>query len=97
MCVSVKIAKMKEAEPTTEIEINRINEPQFREYAAKRVREEPEGPLLQDVIDGGAEVLDLSPRTTERYLRKLCSSEGQYEKVRTDTGYVIKKKQKKRP
>lgn len=63
----------------TEITINREKEPKFREYVELRITEEEQVPQ-QDLINGGAEILNCSQKTTRRYLEKLTSSEGRYEK-----------------
>ena len=63
----------------TEITINREKEPKFREYVEFRVREEKEV-TQQDLINGGAEYCDCSQKTTRRYLDKLTSIEGRYQK-----------------
>jgi len=63
----------------TEITINREKEPKFRKYVELIVGEEKQVPQ-QDLINGGAEYCGCSPKTTRRYLEKLTSSEGRYEK-----------------
>jgi len=63
----------------TEITINREKEPKFREYVELRVTEEKQVPQ-QDLINGGAEMFECSQKTTRRYLEKLTSSEGRYER-----------------
>jgi len=63
----------------TEITINREKEPKFRKYVELIVGEEKQVPQ-QDLINGGAEMFECSQKTTRRYLEKLTSSEGRYEK-----------------
>ncbi len=72
----------------TEITINREKEPKFREYVEFRVREEKEVPQ-QDLINGGAELLGCSQKTTRRYLDKLTSSEGKYQKKKIENIIMI--------
>jgi len=74
-----------------EIRINREKEPLFREYVVTRVN--TQGICdKNDLINGGAEKVGLSPKTTYKYLRKMCSSEGQFQIIRKDsTDYVIKR------
>jgi len=94
VCVGVCTKKITENEHPTEIEINRDKEPKFREYVKKRVEKEPDDPSYEDVKYGGAELLKFSARAAGTYLRKLCSSEGSYDKVDSNDGFVIKKKRK---
>jgi len=91
-CVCGGEKKLKETEFPSEIEINRTKKPQFEDYVEQRVRKEPEGPSRDDVFRGGAQKLKISSKTTERYLNELCSTEGPYEKVRTEKGWVIRRK-----
>ena len=63
----------------TEITINREKEPKFRKYVELIVGEEKQVPQ-QDLINGGAEMFECSQKTTRRYLEKLTSSEGRYER-----------------
>ena len=63
----------------TEITINREKEPKFRKYVELRVGEEKQVPQ-QDLIHSGAEYCGCSPKTTRRYLDKLISIEGRYQK-----------------
>ena len=72
----------------TEITINREKEPKFREYVEFRVREEKEV-TQQDLINGGAELLGCSQKTTRRYLDKLTSSEGKYQKKKIENIIMI--------
>jgi len=65
----------------SEIEISRTKKPQFRRYVATRVNEEREI-TEEDLIYSGAESLDISPVTAQRYLRSMCSRDGVYERVK---------------
>ena len=72
----------------TELEINKTKEPQFKKYVAQRINEN--GSVQEkDLINSSAEVLSLSPMTTKRYLDKICSCEGIYQRVRKGSYYVI--------
>ena len=79
----------------TEITINREKEPKFREYVEFRVGEEKEVPQ-QDLINGGAEYCDCSQKTTRRYLDKLTSSEGKYQKKKIENITMIYLKEESR-
>ena len=79
----------------TEITINREKEPKFREYVEFRVREEKEV-TQQDLINGGAELLGCSQKTTRRYLDKLTSSEGKYQKKKIENIIMIYLKEESR-
>ena len=65
----------------TEITINREKEPKFREYVEFRVGEEKQVPQ-QDLINGGAEYCGCSIKTTARWLAKMTSTEGIFQKKR---------------
>ena len=65
----------------TEITINREKEPKFREYVKLRVTEEKQVPQ-QDLINGGAEYCGCSIKTTARWLAKMTSTEGIFQKKR---------------
>ena len=79
----------------TEITINREKEPKFREYVEFRVREEKEV-TQQDLINGGAEYCGCSPKTTRRYLDKLISIEGRYQKNKIENIIMICLKEESR-
>jgi len=91
----MNLREKEELEPKSEIEINREKEPEVREYVKKRIRKESEAPW-KDLIDSAAEVVDISPITTERHIRKLVSSEGEYEKVKSGRIFLVRKKRKRR-
>ena len=76
----------------TEIQINRTKEPQFKEYVGQRVNEEEKVPEI-DLINSGAELLHVSPVTTKRYLNKMCSSLGIYQKITVGNTVVVKYKE----
>ncbi len=72
----------------TEITINRVKEPAFREYVDDIMRNNDEM-LASNLIDSGAEKVGISVTTASRYLKKLCSSEGKFEKIRKGIQYYI--------
>jgi len=75
----------------SELEINKTKEPQFKKYVAQQVNEN--GSVQEkDLINSSAEVLSLSPMTTKRYLDKICSSEGIYQRVKRVSDRIIKYK-----
>ena len=45
--------------------------------------------LASNLIDSGAEKVGISVTTASRYLKKLCSSEGKFEKIRKGIQYYI--------
>ena len=65
----------------TEITINREKEPKFRKYVELRVGEEKQVPQ-QDLIHSGAEYCGCSIKTTARWLAKMTSTEGIFQKKR---------------
>ena len=100
-CNYIKNPRLKEREPLdvcvgvskpldipSEIKINREREPLFRKYAEEEVK--ANGQVLeQELINSGAEKLGLSIRTTPRYLKKMYSSAGDYQRIKTKTEYYI--------
>jgi len=66
-------------ETPTEIEVNRNKEPLFKRYVGHEINELSAVPE-QDLIYSGAEKLGLSPVTTARYLKKMVSKEGLYQR-----------------
>lgn len=97
VCESVKMEEEKaELEPLNEIQINRLKEPPFRKYAEKRVATEREV-SYDDLKHAGAEVVKASPATTEKYLRKMCSSAGPFEKFKSGNEFLVRKRKQKKP
>lgn len=85
----VALCERVSSESPREITINRVKEPLFREYVYDRMNKEDEI-LLSELIDSGAEKVGISTTTASRYLRKLCSSEGNFEKIRKGIqNYII--------
>ena len=72
----------------SEIKINREKEPLFRKYAEEEVKANAQV-LEHELINSGAEKLGLSIRTTPRYLKKMYSSAGDYQRIKTKTEYYI--------
>lgn len=75
----------------TELEINRKKEPQFKKYVNHQVNERKQVPW-DDLKYSGAEILDISPETVERYLRKLTSSAGIYQTKLVGDNYMVEYK-----
>jgi len=103
-CNYIKNPRLKEREPLdvcvggskpfdtpSEIKINREREPLFRKYVEEEVKANVQV-LEQELINSGAEKLGLSPRTTDRYLKKMYSSIGKLQRIKTKTEcYIIMK------
>ena len=103
-CNYIKNPRLEEREPLdvcvsvsgpfdipSEIKINRTKEPLFRKYAEEEVKANVHV-LEQELINSGAEKLGLSPRTTDRYLKKMYSSIGKLQRIKTKTEcYIIMK------
>ena len=103
-CNYIKNPRLEEREPLdvcvgvskpldipSEIKINREREPLFRKYAEEEVKANVHV-LEQELINSGAEKLGLSPRTTDRYLKKMYSSIGKLQRIKTKTEcYIIMK------
>lgn len=90
----MNLREKEELEHKSEIEINREKEPEVREYVIKRVQKEKKVPW-RDMVDSAAEIVDLSPITTERHIRKLVSSEGPLEKVKSGRIFLVRMKKKR--
>jgi len=75
----------------SEIETSRRKKPEFKKFVAKWVNEEGEVPE-EELINSGAERLDLSPITTKRYLYPMCSRDGVYERVKRVGTFVVRYK-----
>jgi hypothetical protein len=74
-----------------EIERNKKKEPLFRKYVIEKIESSLEWEV-EDLINSGAEKTGISTITSERYLKKMCSSEGSHTIVdRANTDYVRKK------
>ena len=100
-CNYIKNPRLEEREPLdvcvgvskpldipSEIKINREREPLFRKYVEEEVK--ANGQILErELINSGAEKLGLSIRTTPRYLKKMYSSIGKLQRIKTKTEYYI--------
>jgi len=72
----------------SELEVNRSKEPLFRRYVAHEVNES--GPVVeQDLIYSGAEKLGLSSVTTARYMKKMVSKEGIFQRKLVGNTHLI--------
>jgi hypothetical protein len=72
MCVSSK---------NESIKINRSREPKFREFVYGNI--DVDGSIdYDDAIYSGSEIIGVSPETTKRYLRKMCSRGGKLKTFR---------------
>ena len=71
--------------PTPELEKNERCEPVFRRWLEEKILQL--GKMeLHDTISSGAEKAGCSPPTANRYLQKMCSSEGKFEVYGGDDG-----------
>ena len=82
----------KERSMTNEIAINRTKEPIFKLLLAKIVNEEGRHEE-RDLVNSLAYFMDVSPMTVDRYLAKVCSSAGIYDKIETRMGTFIQYKE----
>ena len=100
-CNYIKNPRLKEREPLdvcvsvskpfntpSEIKINREKEPRFKTYAEEEVKSNVQV-LEQELIYSGAEKLGLSPITADRYLKKMYSSAGTLQRMKTKEEYYI--------
>ena len=86
-CVSEK-----EAQDPTEIQVNRTKEPQFKRLLAQYINENGTWEE-KDLTNSLAEKLSLSPITIKRYLDKVCSSEGIYQRSKSYSKIFVGYKQ----
>jgi hypothetical protein len=85
MCVN----EWESGDMPAELQINRTKEPQFKQYLASEILEN--GQVSQkEIVNSSAELLDLSPITIGRYLDKVCSKAGVYERHRIGNTIVIR-------
>ena len=100
-CNYIKNPRLEEREPLdvcesvsgpfdipSEIKINRTKEPLFRKYAEEEVKANVQV-LEQELINSGAEKLEFSPVTANRYLKKMYSSAGKLQRIKTKEEYYI--------
>jgi len=83
---------VKDKSTSDEININRTKEPLFKILIAKVINEENKHEE-QDLIFSLAYFMEVSPMTLYRYLGKVCSSAGIYDKVKTGKGTFIQYKE----
>jgi len=92
-CVNENMSKREDLAPRTELEINRAKEPRFRQFLGDSIKESPDRTVEEkEVVNSGAFVCEISPITAQRYLNKLCSSAGPYQRVRIDKTIAIRKR-----
>jgi len=72
----------------TELQINRTKEPQFKKMLAQLINEKGHCEE-KDLINSIAERLNLSPVTVKRYLDKVCSSHGIYQRYKKRGSVII--------
>jgi len=77
-----------EAPDQTELEKNRTTEPLFRKYVAHEINEKCKV-SEQDLINGGAEHVGISPVTAKRHMNKMCSPDGFYQRKRIGGTVVV--------
>jgi len=84
--------------PTPELEKSERCEPIFRQWLEDKVME-LEKMEVHDVVYSGAEKAGCSPPTVNRYLGKMCSSEGKFEIYigNDDKKYVRRRMQNDKP
>lgn len=82
----------KDKSTTDEIGINRTKEPLFKILLAKTINEETRHEA-SDLVNCLAFLLEVSPMTVERYLGKVCSSAGIYDRVKTRMGTFVQYKE----
>ena len=100
-CNYIKNPRLEEREPLdvcesvsgpfdipSEIKINRTKEPLFRKYAEEEVKANVQV-IEQELINSGAEKLEFSPVTANRYLKKMYSSAGKLQRIKTKEEYYI--------
>ena len=100
-CNYIKNPRLEEREPLdvcesvsgpfdipSEIKINRTKEPLFRKYAEEEVKANVQV-QEQELINSGAEKLEFSPVTANRYLKKMYSSAGKLQRIKTKEEYYI--------
>lgn len=75
----------------TELQVNRTKEPKFKKMLAQLINEK-QYHEEKDLTNSIAERLDLSPVTVKRYLDKVCSSHGIYQRHKIVDTVVIRYK-----
>jgi len=75
----------------SELQVSRTKEPQFRKFVAHEINERVRVPE-RELINSGAEHIGVSPVTTKRYLDKLCSAFGIYQRIKSVSTIVVEYK-----
>jgi hypothetical protein len=75
----------------SELEVSRTKEPLFRRFVCQRLNEERQV-TQNDIINSGAEHVEISPVTAKRYLDKMCSVTGLLQRKIVVTTVVIEYK-----
>ena len=78
-------------EEETELQKSNRTEPLFRKFVFREINELREVPR-SELINSGAEDIEISPLTTGRYLDKMCSSRGLLERVKRVNTTMIRYK-----
>ena len=68
------------------ISINQEKESQFRKFVYESL-DESQVIDYDELVNSGAEYFDISPETSKRYLKKMCSELGKLEKFLGSTGF----------
>jgi len=82
VCVSESEAQ------ATELQVNRTKEPKFKKMLAQLINEK-QYHEEKDLTNSIAERLNLSPVTVKRYLDKVCSSHGIYQRYKKRGSVII--------
>ncbi len=86
MCVSEE-----ESPDQSELEVSRTKEPSFRKFVCHQISEEKSIPE-QELINSGSEYSGISPVTAKRYLDKMCSKVGIYQKRKMGRTVIVEYK-----
>jgi len=86
MCVSEE-----ESPDQSEMEVSRTKEPSFRKFVCHQISEEKSIPE-QELINSGSEYSGISPVTAKRYLNKMCSKVGIYQKRKIGRTVIVEYK-----
>jgi len=86
MCVSEE-----ESPDQSELEVSRTKEPSFRKFVCHQISEEKSIPE-QELINSGSEYSGISPVTAKRYLNKMCSKVGIYQRRKIGRTVIVEYK-----
>ena len=75
----------------SELQVSRTKEPQFRKFLAHEINERVRVPE-RELINSGAEHIGASPVTTKRYLDKMCSPFGLYQRTQSASIMLVEYK-----